>query len=62
MVNKQDINGAISPDQIKKMRTMELLQERQCLVQGCSAITGEGVKERFDWMVSTFLNKKTLIN
>ena len=60
MANKQDIKGVISPDQNKKMLTMELLQERKCLVQGCSAITGEGVKEGFDWMVNTFLNKKNI--
>ena len=40
------------------MITMELLQERKCLVQGCSAITGEGIQEGFDWMVNALLKKK----
>ena len=58
IANKQDLNVAISPEEITKMITMELLQERQCLVQGGSAITGEGLKEGFDWMVSALLKKK----
>ena len=58
MANKQDIHGAISPEEIRQMITMELLQERKCLVQGCSAITGEGIQEGFDWMVNALLKKK----
>ena len=58
MANKQDLNGALSTDEVTKALGMESLKERTWFVQGTSGITGQGLKEGLDWMASVLLNKK----
>ncbi|KAK4353074.1 hypothetical protein RND71_028592 [Anisodus tanguticus] len=50
--NKQDIQGALSPDEIAKVPNLEALDNRRhWRIVGCSAYTGEGLLEGFDWLV-----------
>ena len=56
MANKQDLNCAISPNEIANKLGLETLN-RKSLVQGTSAVTGEGLKEGLDWIVSEILKK-----
>ena len=56
--NKQDINGALHFDELCNRLGMNALKEREWLVQGVSATTGQGLKEGLDWMVSVLLKKK----
>ncbi|CAN4097305.1 unnamed protein product [Withania somnifera] len=50
--NKQDIQGAISPDEIAKVLNLEAMDNsRHWRIVGCSAYTGEGLLEGFDWLV-----------
>ena len=53
--NKQDINGALSPGEVSEKLGMSNLKGRSWLVQGSSAITGQGLKEGLDWMASVIL-------
>ena len=53
MANKQDLTGAISPNDITEKLGLQSLKDRQWLVQGTSASTGQGIREGLDWMVKT---------
>ena len=57
MANKQDLNGAISPNDVTEKLGLQSLKGRQWLVQGTSATTGQGLKEGLDWMAKTLSNK-----
>ena len=57
MANKQDLNGALTPFEVKEKFEMEKLKDRIWLVQGTSGITGQGIEKSFDWMIS-ILNQK----
>jgi small GTP-binding protein len=57
MANKQDLNGAMSPNDVTEKLGLQSLKGRQWLVQGTSATTGQGLKEGLDWMAKTLSNK-----
>ena len=63
LCNKNDLNGALSPEEITQV-DLPCTSQRQYLdikgpefesrfwaVYSCSAITGDGLKEAFDWLV-----------
>ena len=58
MANKQDINGAMSPNEVTEKLGLGQIKGRQWLVQGTSAATGQGIKEGLDWIASILINKK----
>lgn len=58
MANKQDLSGAMSPNEITDKLGMSQLKGRQWLVQGTSATTGQGLKEGLDWMAGVLLKRK----
>ena len=58
MANKQDLSGAMSPNEVTDKLGMSQLKGRQWLVQGTSATTGQGLKEGLDWMAGILLKKK----
>ena len=58
MANKQDLNGALSPNDIADKMGMEQLKGRSWFVQGTSAVTGQGLKEGLDWLNGVLLKKK----
>ena len=58
MANKQDLNGALSPNDIADKMGMEQLKGRSWFVQGTSAVTGQGLKEGLDWLTGVLLKKK----
>uniref|UniRef100_A0A0A0KGG8 ADP-ribosylation factor-like protein 2 n=1 Tax=Cucumis sativus TaxID=3659 RepID=A0A0A0KGG8_CUCSA len=52
LANKQDIKGALSPEEIAKVLNLEAMDKtRHWKIVGCSAYTGEGLLEGFDWLV-----------
>merc|ERR1711957_253729 len=57
MANKQDLSGALSPNEVTKKLGLDNLK-RAWLVQGTSATTGQGLKEGLDWMASVLLKSK----
>ncbi|MBA0770109.1 hypothetical protein Gotri_018782, partial [Gossypium trilobum] len=52
LANKQDIKGALTPAEIAKVLNLESMDKtRHWKIVGCSAYTGEGLLEGFDWLV-----------
>ena len=49
--NKQDIEGALTSDEIKKFLNLEDITTRHWANTPCSAKTGEGLLEGIDWIV-----------
>ena len=58
MANKQDLEGALTPNDVTEKMGMNQLQGRTWFVQGTSATTGQGLREGLDWMASALLKKK----
>ena len=56
--NKQDLNGAISPNELTKILEIEKIKNRKLFVQGSSAVSGQGIKEGLDWLTDTLLMDK----
>ncbi|KAL2537182.1 putative ADP-ribosylation factor family protein [Forsythia ovata] len=51
--NKQDIQGALSPEEIAKVLNLDAMDKtRHWRIVGCSAYTGDGLLEGFDWLGS----------
>ena len=57
MANKQDLNGALSTDEVTKALGMENFAGRTWFVQGTSCLTGQGLEEGLNSMNSVLLNK-----
>ena len=55
LANKQDLNGALTPDELTTKIQMKNYKGKW-LVKGTSDVTGEGLKEGFDWMDSALNN------
>ena len=55
--NKQDIDGALSADEIMKSIELEEITLRPWSITSCSALTGEGVKEGLEWLVDKAVKK-----
>ena len=58
MANKQDLSGALSPNEVTQQLGMNEIKGRNWLVQGTSAQTGQGLKEGLDWLANTLLKQK----
>jgi small GTP-binding protein len=56
--NKQDLNGAVSPNELTEILEMGKINNRRWLVQGSSATSGQGLKEGLDWLANALLKKK----
>ena len=56
--NKQDLNGAISPNELTKILEIEKIKNRKWFVQGSSAVSGQGIKEGLNWLIDTLLIDK----
>ena len=58
LANKQDIKGALTPEEIAKVLNLEAMDKtRHWKIVGCSAITGEGLLEGFDWLVQDIVSR-----
>ena len=55
MANRQDLENALSPEEIKK--ELGEITERKFDVKGTSAKTGQGIQEAFEWILNTLMNK-----
>ena len=58
LANKQDLNGAMTPGEVTEKLGMGQLKGRTWIVQGTSAITGQGIEEGLDWLTSVLLTKE----
>ncbi|GFS38859.1 ADP-ribosylation factor family protein [Actinidia rufa] len=58
LANKQDIQGALSPDEIAKVLNLNAMDKtRHWQIMGCSAYTGDGLLEGFDWLVQDIASR-----
>ncbi|KAK7367400.1 hypothetical protein VNO80_09412 [Phaseolus coccineus] len=58
LANKQDIKGALTPEEIAKVLNLETMDKsRHWQIVGCSAYTGEGLLEGFDWLVQDIASR-----
>lgn len=58
LANKQDIKGALTPEEIAKVLNLEAMDRtRHWNIVGCSAYTGEGLLEGFDWLVQDIASR-----
>ncbi|KAJ9562071.1 hypothetical protein OSB04_007231 [Centaurea solstitialis] len=56
--NKQDIQGALSPNEIAKVLNLDVMDKsRHWRIVGCSAYTGDGLLEGFDWLVQDIASR-----
>ena len=56
--NKQDLNGAVSPNELTKILEIEKIKNRKWFIQGSSAVNGQGIKEGLDWLTNIILIDK----
>ncbi|EIM20011.1 GTP-binding protein [Wallemia mellicola] len=50
--NKQDVNGAMTQDEIKDTLQLDSIKTHTWKIQSCSAVTGEHLLEGLDWAVA----------
>ncbi|KAL3689047.1 hypothetical protein R1sor_015356 [Riccia sorocarpa] len=51
--NKQDLKGSLKPAEIAKVLDLHVMdKDRHWQILGCSAVTGDGLLDGFDWLVS----------
>ena len=51
--NKQDIDFAISAQEIAERMNLEKITDRKWSIFACSARTNEGIQEGFEWLVNS---------
>ncbi|KAK4534788.1 hypothetical protein CDCA_CDCA02G0813 [Cyanidium caldarium] len=56
LANKQDVEGALSPEQVRRELALDDLSCRTAQVAACSAVTGRGLREGIDWIVREIKN------
>ncbi|KAM6453493.1 ADP-ribosylation factor-like protein 5C isoform 4-T4 [Liasis olivaceus] len=50
--NKQDIKNSMSTSEISKFLTLSSIRDHPWHIQGCCALTGEGLPAGLEWMIS----------
>jgi len=57
--NKQDLGGALTPEQISHRLGLydEDISGRHWTIFGCSAVTGEGLVSGVDWIVNDIASR-----
>lgn len=56
--NKQDLPGALSPNEIIEKMGLRQIKGREWVVQGTSALEGKGLNEGLDWMAEALNRRK----
>lgn len=65
MANKQDIVGALSSEeiaQVLELGTNKQFENRHWSIRACSAVTGSGLLEGMDWIVSDIADRIFILN
>eukprot|EP00996_Jenningsia_fusiforme_P003103 NODE_3909_length_894_cov_40.210651_g3599_i0.p1 GENE.NODE_3909_length_894_cov_40.210651_g3599_i0~~NODE_3909_length_894_cov_40.210651_g3599_i0.p1 ORF type:complete len:179 (-),score=57.44 NODE_3909_length_894_cov_40.210651_g3599_i0:268-804(-) len=51
LANKQDIEGALSADEVAKALNLHSIRDRSWQIQACSAKTGDGLNAGMEWAI-----------
>lgn len=57
LANKQDVEGCMKVEELEEILELKLLTKRHCKIVACSAVTGDGLFEGFDWIVDDIAHK-----
>ena len=60
--NKQDIEGALTLDEICDFLEIDKIKSRHCNVVVCCALTGDGLIQGMDWLVSDIASRLFLLS
>lgn len=55
--NKQDIEGALSKEEICKILDLDAIENRHYRIVSCSAMTGEGLIEGISWQIDDIASR-----
>ena len=58
LANKQDLDGAMGAGEIAQSLKLHANKDASWQIMSCSATTGEGLYEGFDWLAHTLRNKR----
>ncbi len=56
--NKQDLPGALSPNDLIEKMGLRQIKGREWIVQGTSALEGKGLSEGLDWMANALSKRR----
>ncbi len=59
LANKQDLHGALPVERVKQLLDLDALKDRPHHIMRCCAITGDGLKEGFEWLAHSMPDKKS---
>ena len=57
--NKQDLLSAIPASDIAVGLNLHMVKDRAWQIQGCSAMSGEGLQEGMKWIITTVSERQT---
>ncbi|XP_069991466.1 ADP-ribosylation factor-like protein 5B [Penaeus vannamei] len=55
--NKQDVKGSMSAAEISRLLNLTSIKKHKWQIQGCCALTGEGLYQGLEWIGSTLKSK-----
>ncbi|XP_017773902.1 PREDICTED: ADP-ribosylation factor-like protein 5A, partial [Nicrophorus vespilloides] len=55
--NKQDLKGSMSASEISRELNLTSIKQQQWHIQSCCALTGEGLYQGLEWIVSRLKKK-----
>ena len=58
LANKMDLPTARDPGDISELFALDEIRDHEWHLQGCCALTGEGLAEGLDWLTNKLNNKK----
>ena len=58
LANKLDLPSARDPGEVSELFGLHDIKEHEWHVQGCCALTGEGLNEGLDWLTTKLNNKE----
>jgi ADP-ribosylation factor-like protein 5B len=61
LANKQDIKGALPQDEVAEKLDLVTLRTHEWRLQGCCALSGEGLVEGMDWIAAKVLDRRSAI-
>jgi len=57
LANKQDCEGAMSPAEVSNALALHANKQHDWQIQGCCAVTGDGLYEGLDWIIHSLRQK-----